>query len=197
MHKIFALQCRSPAFPKIDFRLTSGVFVLGRSTKSDLVVKDPTVSRQHATIVVSKDTVNIRDMASRNGCFINDRRVAQGDVSGKDRIRFGDVPFLLAAWATENAASESETQTAGKPRPVSAPYFGAEAKLSEAQNRVFALALEGLSEKQIACRLHSSQRTIHNHIQAIYRVFNVHSRSELLAAIIRSTIESADLTIRP
>jgi DNA-binding CsgD family transcriptional regulator len=195
MHRQFALQCQSPVMPRIVFRLKSGVFILGRSSKSDFVVTDPTISRHHATISVTKDSVTIRDMGSRNGSYINDRRVAQGDVVGRDRIRFGEVPFLLVAWTPDESDSETDTKPGGKPQPVHAPHFEVEAMLSEAQKRVFALVLEGLSEKKIASRLQSSQRTIHNHIQAIYRTLNVHSRSELLAAVIKTTTLSATASL--
>lgn len=41
------------------------------------------------------------------------------------------------------------------------------------------LLLEGLSEKQIARRLHLSPHTVHDYIKAIYRHFDVNNRPEL------------------
>jgi DNA-binding CsgD family transcriptional regulator len=53
--------------------------------------------------------------------------------------------------------------------------------LSEAQSRVLHLALNGLSEKDIAHRLHRSHHTVNSHLRTIYRHYNVSSRAELLA----------------
>lgn len=53
--------------------------------------------------------------------------------------------------------------------------------ISEAQSRVLHLALSGLSEKEIAHRIHRSHHTVNSHLRAIYRHYNVTSRAELLA----------------
>lgn len=58
---------------------------------------------------------------------------------------------------------------------------GARDGLSEAQSRVLHLALNGLSEKDIAHRLHRSHHTVNSHLRTIYRHYNVSSRAELLA----------------
>lgn len=56
--------------------------------------------------------------------------------------------------------------------------------LSDAQGRVLSYALSGLSEKEIAHRLHRSPHTISSHLRVIYRHFRVSSRAELLALAI-------------
>ncbi|WP_197525586.1 helix-turn-helix transcriptional regulator [Pseudobythopirellula maris] len=60
--------------------------------------------------------------------------------------------------------------------------------LSKAQQPVFNLAIEGLTEKQIALRLHRSPHTIHSHLRSIYRNFKVNSRAELLALHLDSNL---------
>jgi DNA-binding NarL/FixJ family response regulator len=57
--------------------------------------------------------------------------------------------------------------------------------LTPGQSRVFDLLLEGLAEKEIAHRLRRTSNTVHTHVKAIYRVFGVSSRPELLASHIR------------
>jgi DNA-binding NarL/FixJ family response regulator len=62
---------------------------------------------------------------------------------------------------------------------------GCHASLSTAQRRVLDLILRGLvGEKQIAAHLHLSPTTVHNHRQAIYRIFEVHSRSKLILRVL-------------
>jgi DNA-binding CsgD family transcriptional regulator len=54
-------------------------------------------------------------------------------------------------------------------------------KLTEAQRRVYDLLIDGCSEKEIATQLHLSPNTVHSHIQAIYAIFDVHSKARLIA----------------
>ncbi len=59
--------------------------------------------------------------------------------------------------------------------------------LSPRQAQVLQLALGGDSEAQIARCMHRSPHTIHSHMRAIYRHFNVTSRAELLAHFLDRT----------
>jgi DNA-binding CsgD family transcriptional regulator len=65
--------------------------------------------------------------------------------------------------------------------PKRGPKEGVKDGLSEAQSRVLHLALNGLTEKDIAHRLHRSHHTVNSHLRTIYRHYNVSSRAELLA----------------
>ena len=58
------------------------------------------------------------------------------------------------------------------------------ANLTEKQQEVLKLALQGLSEKEIANRLHRSVHTVHVHLREIYRRMEVSSRAELMARFI-------------
>jgi len=174
----FAFQCNSP---RLAFDLVPGIYVLGRSSKSDLVVKDETISRQHAKLVVKECAIEVRDLCSRNGTYVNGVRVGAAEVSGGDQVCFGNVAFTIAARDEDVPGSEVET---AKSQAVAPAYQDAQWRLSAAQWRVVDLLLEGLAEKRVAARLKLSAATVHNHIQAIYRICNVHSRSELLVALL-------------
>ncbi len=51
--------------------------------------------------------------------------------------------------------------------------------------------LDGLSEKEIAADRGMPRQAIHHHVRTIYRIFGVHSRSELLAKWIdRQAVEA-------
>ena len=54
-------------------------------------------------------------------------------------------------------------------------------RLSPRLLQVLSLLTEGLSEKQIALRLHLSRHTVHDYTKALHKHFDVSSRSELLA----------------
>jgi DNA-binding CsgD family transcriptional regulator len=176
-----ALASNSVRIPAMRCALTIGVFVIGRSSKCDFVVRDSTVSRRHAEIVVCRASVVVRDLDSRNGTFIDAKRIETESLYKNQSVTFGSVSFLLTNETCEQE-SESDVETAkcGRPSPFS------DCGLSKGQHRVLSALLEGFSDKEIARQLHRSDRTVHNHVQAIYRTLNVHSRPELLARFLKT-----------
>jgi DNA-binding CsgD family transcriptional regulator len=65
-------------------------------------------------------------------------------------------------------------------------------QISNRQFIIVALLMEGLSMKQIAGQLGISIHTVQAHLKTIYRKFDVHSRFELQAMLIRAMNELAD-----
>lgn len=63
--------------------------VIGRSTDLDMVLVDEMVSRRHAKLVLRKDKVELADLGSTNGVFVNGERVKEATVSLGDRILVG------------------------------------------------------------------------------------------------------------
>jgi DNA-binding CsgD family transcriptional regulator len=171
----------------VSFLLAETTFILGRSSKCDLVVADDSVSRRHAEILMVSVGISVRDLNSRNGTFVDSKPVRVASIEPGDRVQFGKVEFLLTMVTEKNAEihaeSDSDIETAKCPISEAADDL-MDANLSKAQRRVFHLLLQGFSEKLVAARLKISQTTVHNHIQAIYRTFGVHSRPELFAGIL-------------
>ncbi|MBI3408650.1 MAG: FHA domain-containing protein [Planctomycetes bacterium] len=191
------------AFPRIassDFPVRPGRHVLGRAADCDLVVSHPTVSRRHAELTVEGPLVTVKDLRSRNGTFVDGKRIEKCEVSRGQWVEFGGVRFLLESsefhtgWMDdEDLDVDSPTELAESvEKPLAASpeqTVQSLAALSKAQFRVYQLLLGGLSYKQIAARLALSQHTVHNHIRAIYRLLNVRSRSELFARFLNDTLE--------
>ncbi len=71
--------------------------VLGRDPISDLPVLDPAVSRRHAELSLDdRDRgVQIVDLGSRNGTWINGSRVTRGMARPGDTVAFGTVTFTV------------------------------------------------------------------------------------------------------
>ena len=67
---------------------------LGRSAGCDVVVDEDGVSRDHARIVVKGRRATIEDLESRNGTFVNGKRVERQELRDGDRIRLGPVAEL-------------------------------------------------------------------------------------------------------
>jgi DNA-binding CsgD family transcriptional regulator len=74
-------------------------------------------------------------------------------------------------------------------RLIGGPLVGATdptvAQLSPRLRETLACLLEGDSEKQVAARLGLSNATVHQYVTALYRHFDVQSRAQLLAHVIR------------
>jgi len=68
---------------------------VGRGSSCDLVVRDTTVSREHAAFVQRGDVWWVLDLGSTNGTRINGLRAAEHPVTPGDRIELGDVVVEL------------------------------------------------------------------------------------------------------
>jgi adenylate cyclase len=80
----------------IAFELRPGTpLVLGRSLSSDLPVLDPTISRRHAELTVIGEGVDVRDLGSSNGTFVDGERVTATRLTAGGKIIFGKVLFEL------------------------------------------------------------------------------------------------------
>lgn len=81
--------------------LPLGGLDLGRAPENDLCLPDPEVSRHHARLQVAAnlESVELRDMGSTNGVFLNGRRVYANPTAVKlaaeDVIRVGGHAFKL------------------------------------------------------------------------------------------------------
>ena len=71
--------------------LSGAATVMGRQSANDIVVAETGVSRKHAEIVQTDDGYYLRDLASTNGTFVNDKKISGEDYLLKDgdSIRLG------------------------------------------------------------------------------------------------------------
>lgn len=95
--------------------LEGAVMTLGRSSGSALTLEDDQASRLHAVIERLGPDWCIRDLASRNGTFVNGERVwASRPLRHADEIRIGETRLIMR---TQGATGERETATS-VPRAV-------------------------------------------------------------------------------
>jgi pSer/pThr/pTyr-binding forkhead associated (FHA) protein len=77
------------------FPLTSNVTVIGRRHECDLYIPLATVSRKHCQLSMNGQTLEIRDLDSTCGTFVNGRKVdGQTALKAGDYIRIGPLTFL-------------------------------------------------------------------------------------------------------
>ena len=78
------------------FRLTPGSSkTIGRARGVDFVLDAPLVSRVHCRLTAGDEQLEVEDLSSTNGTFVNDKRIAKGNVADGDRLRIGRVELKI------------------------------------------------------------------------------------------------------
>lgn len=84
---------------------------IGRRPTNDIYLSDPSVSRQHAEIVLEGGRAVVRDLGSHNGTFLNGERVEKAPLSNGDTIQIGGTLFRFVQERVEEDRSQLlETQ---------------------------------------------------------------------------------------
>ena len=92
-------------------------YTVGRKVDRDLVIPDPRVSREHASIISENGEFFVVDQGSKHGTFVNGERIDRRKLARNDRLEFGarDVAYLIfhPLHATSNTAREFLSQISG------------------------------------------------------------------------------------
>jgi len=78
-----------------DFLLEKSVTVIGRGEECDFQVPLLDVSRRHCELTVDGDRIKVKDLASSNGTYVNNKRVNESELRAGDRLAIGPVIFTL------------------------------------------------------------------------------------------------------
>ena len=80
----------------LTFRLRPGAIkTIGRAPRADFVVDAALVSRLHCRISATNDGLEVVDLSSTNGTFVNDQRVEKAQLAAGDRLRVGRVELRV------------------------------------------------------------------------------------------------------
>lgn len=71
--------------------LTEERITIGRAPDNMIQIRDPSVSGQHAQLVLIEQSYHLHDLGSTNGTWVNDQLVTEVRLREGDRIRFGKV----------------------------------------------------------------------------------------------------------
>jgi len=82
---------------RLSFRLLPGhIRTIGRAPRADFIVDAPLVSRLHCRLTVLDDgTVQVKDLGSTNGTWIDGEQVTDGVLHDGQLLRVGRVEFRL------------------------------------------------------------------------------------------------------
>lgn len=166
-------------FGEREIILNPGAWSLGRAKDCDIHVDDPQASRYHATIEVARRAVWLHDRGSRNGIYVNGKRIdVERELTRGDVIRIGKAEMHIVGMDTVH---DKEATTA----PVSKIPEGEEDKnplavLSPREREVLALLAQGYSQPEIAPRLRISVKTVETYRARISEKLDLKTRAELV-----------------
>ena len=174
----------SGVFDRIH-RIMAAETLIGRAERSAVHLPDPAVSRTHAVLLRTDSGFLIRDLGSRNGTLLEGSPTNEGVLREGMTVEIGPyclMAFLQRATAVQAAAAGSEESTRSKRDSafIHGEVEDSAQQLTLAQRRVYERFREGRSEKEVAALLRISIHTVHHHAKAIYKLFSVSSRAELL-----------------
>ena len=94
---MWILQSVEPEAEPVTFRIRSGsIKTVGRAPRADFVLDAPLVSRLHCQLTAMDDALQVEDLKSTNGTFVNDKRIERASLSNGDRLRVGRVEMTVA-----------------------------------------------------------------------------------------------------
>jgi type II secretory pathway predicted ATPase ExeA len=102
-------------------RLVRDRYILGRSELSDIIIDNRFVSKHHALLVRSDNGLLLADMKSRNGTFVNSKKIESRVLGNNDIVAIGDYrikvicpPGMVAAKAQPPLAETAKMRRIGE-----------------------------------------------------------------------------------
>jgi pSer/pThr/pTyr-binding forkhead associated (FHA) protein len=82
--------------PEGTFRLPAGAIkTVGRASRADFILDVALVSRVHCRLTAGDDQLEVVDLKSTNGTFVNDKRIEKARLGTGDRLRVGRVELTV------------------------------------------------------------------------------------------------------
>ena len=93
---MWLLKTGEEAEVPFSFRILAGnVKTMGRATRADFIVDAPLVSRVHCRLTAGASELEVVDLESTNGTFVNGERVTRVAMRSGDRLKVGRVELLV------------------------------------------------------------------------------------------------------
>lgn len=99
------------------YHFSDNEIYIGRDPEANVVLDNPGVSRRHAKILRTANGLQIVDLKSGNGTFVNEQQVEQAELSSGDTIRISKFTLEVGVSAAQAepakaAASDPESNLA-------------------------------------------------------------------------------------
>lgn len=93
---MWVLNSVQPDSEPFTFRILPGTSkTVGRALAADFIVDVPLVSRIHCRLAAAEHAVEVVDLKSTNGTYVNERRVERGELKSGDRLRVGRLELTI------------------------------------------------------------------------------------------------------
>jgi pSer/pThr/pTyr-binding forkhead associated (FHA) protein len=94
---MWILETNDPSVDRVTFRLPSGaVKTIGRSPGAEFIVEAALVSRLHCQLTATGDSLQVKDLGSTNGTFVNGTRVTSAALRDGDRLSVGRLELIVS-----------------------------------------------------------------------------------------------------
>jgi len=92
------------AWEEREVALSKGVNVIGRDRNAIVRIDDSTISRRHARIVVAGQSATIEDLGSKNGTFVEGKRIEKPRaLADGERIQVGSIVLTFRVFSPEKS----------------------------------------------------------------------------------------------
>ena len=145
-----------------EHAFTERAIVIGSGPTADVRLSDPTVSRLHCELVCEGGSVRLRDLGSKNGCWLAGARVADVLLGHGTRVRVGSTT-IEARVARETVRRDRWLGGHAFGAMVGASaamyeLFAAAAKVAPLDERVLVRGESGTGKELLARALHEHSR---------------------------------------
>lgn len=86
---VATLLVKTGFYEGLEVPLEESKTVIGRGRRADIVLAEPTISREHAVIGWNSDGWYVEDLGSTNGSFANGNRFERHQLNKGDEIVMG------------------------------------------------------------------------------------------------------------
>jgi pSer/pThr/pTyr-binding forkhead associated (FHA) protein len=94
---MWILEADESAEDRATFRILPGsVKTIGRSTGAEFILDAPLVSRLHCQLSATGEALEVKDLDSTNGTFVNDKRITTARLQNGDRLKVGRVELRIS-----------------------------------------------------------------------------------------------------
>jgi pSer/pThr/pTyr-binding forkhead associated (FHA) protein len=93
---MWVLKTTNEGDASFTFRILPGsIKTLGRSPGAEFIVEAAMVSRLHCRLTAGATELQVNDLESTNGTFVNGQRVTQASLKTGDKLGVGRVEWVV------------------------------------------------------------------------------------------------------
>ena len=85
-------QMNGPGAPK-SFQINLPEVIIGRGVEADIHVDAPDLSREHVRLSRTNEECSVKDLKSRNGCYLNGVKIHSATLRNGDTLQLGRILF--------------------------------------------------------------------------------------------------------